>query len=278
MTNSPSKPQVVVSGAFDNVKTPDIRFIQEAARLGNLHVLLYSDELVQTLSGAAPRFPESERQYFLQSVRYVSQVSLVHALPDPNSLPALVQPENALWVVPEAQDNTQKQQYCLEHHLQYQVIRQETLSGYPIEHNAALGGSSRKKVLVTGSFDWLHSGHVRFFEEASELGDLFVVVGHDDNIKLLKGEGHPLFSQDERHFMVHAIRFVHMSMISTGHGWMDAEPEVELIKPDLYVVNEDGDKPEKAQYCQEHGIEYKVLKRMPKPGLPRRASTNLRGF
>ena len=33
--------------------------------------------------------------------------------------------------------------------------------------------------------EWLHSGHVRFFEEASSLGDLYEVVGHDANIKLL---------------------------------------------------------------------------------------------
>jgi hypothetical protein len=59
---------------------------------------------------------------------------------------------------------------------------------------------------------------------------------------------------------------------------MDAEPEINLIKPDVYVVNEDGDKPEKRVFCQQHGIEYIVLKRIPKEGLPRRQSTDLRGF
>jgi hypothetical protein len=43
-------------------------------------------------------------------------------------------------------------------------------------------------------------------------------------------------------------------------------------------VNEDGDRPEKRQYCEAHGIEYRVLKRLPKPGLPRRQSRELRGF
>jgi hypothetical protein len=59
---------------------------------------------------------------------------------------------------------------------------------------------------------------------------------------------------------------------------MDAEPEVALIKPHFYVVNEDGDKPDKRAFCAEHSIEYVVLKRIPKEGLPRRASTVLRGF
>jgi len=132
--------------------------------------------------------------------------------------------------------------------------------------------------LVTGCFDWLHSGHVRFFEEASALGDLYAVVGRDSNLRLLKGGGHPLFPQEERLYLVHAIRFVHQAFLSTGEGWMDAAPEVELIRPHFYVVNEDGDKPEKRAFCRVHGIEYVVLKRLPKPGLPTRQSTELRGF
>src|SRR5262249_15493244 len=135
-----------------------------------------------------------------------------------------------------------------------------------------------RKVVVTGCYDWFHSGHVRFFEECCELGDLYVVVGHDANIKLLKGEGHPLFPASQRCYMAGAIRFCSVALISTGNGWMDAEPEFLKIKPDLYAVNEDGDKPEKREFCQKYGIEYRVLKRQPKAGLPRRESTKLRGF
>ena len=43
-------------------------------------------------------------------------------------------------------------------------------------------------------------------------------------------------------------------------------------------MNEDGDKGGKREYCEKHGIEYLVLKRTPAPGLPKRNSTNLRGF
>ena len=79
-------------------------------------------------------------------------------------------------------------------------------------------------------------------------------------------------------YMVGSIRYVAQALISTGHGWLDAEPEIERLKPDIYAVNEDGDKPEKRTYCREHGIEYVVLKRLPKAGLPRRESTKMRGF
>jgi glycerol-3-phosphate cytidylyltransferase-like family protein len=119
---------------------------------------------------------------------------------------------------------------------------------------------------------------VRFFEEVSALGELYVAVGHDANVRLLKGRGHPRFSQDERRYLVQAVRHVKLSLISTGDGWLDAEPEIAALRPDMYAVNEDGDKPEKREYCVRQGIEYVVLKRTPKQGLPRRQSTDLRGF
>ena len=136
----------------------------------------------------------------------------------------------------------------------------------------------RPSVIVTGCYDWLHSGHVRFFEEVSELGDLLVAVGNDANVRHLKGEGHPLQTQDERRYMVGAIRYVTQALVTSGHGWMDAEPDIARLKPDMYAVNEDGDVPEKRAFCAGHGLEYVVLKRTPKAGLSRRSSTDLRGF
>ena len=84
--------------------------------------------------------------------------------------------------------------------------------------------------------------------------------------------------EPERLYMVQAIRFVKEALVATGSGWMDAEPEIAKIYPDIYAVNEDGDKPEKRAFCQEHNLGYVVLKRTPKEGLATRTSTNLRGF
>jgi hypothetical protein len=78
--------------------------------------------------------------------------------------------------------------------------------------------------------------------------------------------------------MVQAIRCVKKAVISTGRGWLDAEPEILSIKPNIFVVNTDGDVPEKQVFFKKHKIEYKVLKRKPKVGLPARVSTDLRGF
>jgi cytidyltransferase-like protein len=269
---------LVVSGTFDDIRSRQVRLLEEASRLGPVHVFLWSDHVVKTMTGIGTKFPQQERKYFLEALRYVHKVWIVEELPDPDWLPRIAGICPTIWIVPENEDTADKRQYCDSHGILYQIIEESTLQRFP---PAALNGgdsSSAKKVLVTGCFDWFHSGHVRFFEETSSLGDLYVAVGHDENVRLLKGEGHPLFSQAERRYMVGSIRFVKQALVSSGNGWMDAEPEIEAIKPDLYVVNEDGDQPEKREFCKEHGLEYIVLKRIPAAGLPRRESTHLRGF
>jgi len=270
---------VTVTGSFDKLRSKHVRFLEEAAKWGNVHVGLWSDETLQALEGRPPRFPEQERRYLLQSLRFVHQVTLVRGIIAPHALPDLEAVQPHTWIVDEESDAPGKRAYAEARGIQYRVIRNQDLSGFPVPSFAPPAfDRARKRVIVTGCFDWFHSGHVRFFEEVSALGDLYVIVGHDANIRLLKGEGHPLLSQPERLYMVHSVRYVHQAMISTGHGWLDAEPEIAFVNPHLYVVNEDGDKPEKRAFCGQHGIEYVVLKRVPKEGLPRRGSTLLRGF
>ncbi len=269
---------VIVTDSFDKIQSSHVRFFEEASKLGLLQVFLWSDEIIRQLEGAYPRFPQEERSYFLNSIRYINQVTLVNEIASTDELPKIegVQPE--IWAICENDHNLQKQQYCATRGIEYRIIRPEDLRSFPALPSGNTVSSTNKKVLVTGSFDWFHSGHVRFFEETSGLGDLYVIVGHDKNIRLLKGESHPLFSQDERSYMVQSNRFVKQTLISSGRGWMDAEPEIDIIKPDIYAVNHDGDKPEKREFCKERGIEYLVLKRTTKEGLPSRESTVLRGF
>jgi cytidyltransferase-like protein len=243
--------------------------------LGPVHIYLWDDNTINTLTGKEPKFPLAERLYHLESVRFVSQVTAA-SIKDANALPDEALAAADTWVVHASDDTLEKQSYCRKHNLNYKVIFDKDLEGFPeIEVDINTGN---KKVMVTGCYDWFHTGHVRFFEEVSELGDLYVVVGHDANIIALKGPGHPMFDERQRLYMVQSIRFVKQALISTGDGWLDAEPEIRRIRPDMYAVNEDGDKPIKRQYCEENGIEYVVLKRLPKEGLPRRESTHLRGF
>ena len=270
--------KIVVSGSFDNIKSRQVRFLEEAARFGPVHVYLWADEIVKTLTGAEPEFPFEERKYFLQAVRFVYKVHTIEQISGLNELPQINGFKPWMWIVTQDNDTPQKRVYCASQGIVYTVIEADDLQGFPIQPIEDKSSPSNQKVLVTGCFDWFHSGHVRFFEETSALGDLYVVVGHDENVRLLKGDGHPLFPEDERRYMVSSIKFVKQALISSGSGWMDAEPEIMEIQPDIYAINEDGDKPEKRAFCEKHGLEYVVLKRTPAAGLPRRESTHLRGF
>ena len=132
-----------------------------------------------------------------------------------------------------------------------------------------------RKVFVSGCYDLLHSGHVEFFRQASQYGDLYVGIGSDRTVEQLKGHK-TLYSERERLFMVRAIRYVKEAYINQGEGMLDFLPTLDIVQPDCLVVNEDGDREEKRQLCRERGMEYIVLQREPAEGLDARSSTELK--
>jgi cytidyltransferase-like protein len=266
---------VIVSGAFDDIRSQHLRFLEEASKLGELTVLLWPDAALQKLTGAAPKFTFPERLYFLNAVRYVSRVIVADPSLSFDELPGDCR--DAVWAELEASATPGRETFARARGMEYHVFSPADLRGFP-ESAPTPMDSARKKVVVTGCYDWFHSGHVRFCEEVSSHGDLYVIVGHDANIRLLKGAGHPLLSQAERRYVVGSIKYVKQAIISSGNGWLDADPEIKQLKPDIYAVNEDGDKGGKREYCEQNGIQYFVLKRTPAPGLPIRSSTDLRGF
>ncbi len=115
-----------------------------------------------------------------------------------------------------------------------------------------------KRVLVTGFFDLLNSGHVSFLKEASKYGYLYVGIGSDRNFELLKGRK-PVASEQERLYMVKAVRHVKDAVINTGSGILDFEETIAQINPDILVVNSNGDNDAKRHFCASHGIQYVVL-------------------
>ncbi len=286
----------LVLGAFDTLQFPPVRFLSAAAQNGPLQVWLFDCPGLQV--------PLAERRYLLEALRCVSSVSVISL---PGSLREVPTPEQTLSLLQALRSANfaalplvhilaasraadfqptpfWQQTFCQQQAIPHRLFAEADLPSLKDTTELSAGeppaasAPARKKIIVTGCFDWLHSGHVRFFEEVSALGDLYVVVGNDANVRLLKGEGHPLFPQEERRSLAASIRYVKSALISSGSGWMDAEPEIACLLPDAYAVNEDGDKPEKRQFCADHGLEYIVLKRTPAPGLPRRSSTDLRGF
>lgn len=132
-----------------------------------------------------------------------------------------------------------------------------------------------KKVFVSGCYDMLHSGHIAFFEEAASYGDLYVGIGSDKTIFELK-ERKTVYPEEERLYMIKALRCVKDAWISSGSGLLDFEEEVKALKPDIFFVNSDGASPLKEQFCKEQGIQYIVSQRVPHGNLPTRSTTQLR--
>jgi cytidyltransferase-like protein len=270
---------VLISGAFDNIRSLDLRFLQEASRFGRVILFLWKDDVIQRLTGKSPDFPLNERLYFLESTKYVDKVVVSQDCFLTDLELDQFQNSQTILVESDFSENPEIRKICLRRGIDHRMIPSEELDGFPDpQYYEEATIQDKRRVIVTGCYDWFHSGHIRFFEEVSGLGELHVVVGHDQNIRLLKGEGHPMYRQEERRFMAASIRFVKKAYVSSGNGWLDAEPEIEIIRPHIYAVNEDGDRLEKKEFCEAHGIEYHVLKRLPKEGLPRRQSTDLRGF
>ena len=131
------------------------------------------------------------------------------------------------------------------------------------------------RVFVSGCYDLLHSGHVEFFRQAAAYGDLYVGIGSDATILDYKHHK-TVYSEQERLFMVKSIRYVKDAYINQGSGILDFLPTLDIVKPDILVVNEDGGNDDKRRICEERGMKYVVLQRTPQEGLTARSSTDLK--
>jgi cytidyltransferase-like protein len=132
-----------------------------------------------------------------------------------------------------------------------------------------------KKVFVSGCFDLLHSGHIAFFEEAADHGDLYVGLGSDRTILRLKNRK-TVYNEDERLYMVKSLKYVTDAWINKGSGNLDFLDEIKAMKPDIFFVNEDGESDGKRQLCRDLGIQYIVSSRIPKGDLPGRSTSEIR--
>jgi cytidyltransferase-like protein len=115
-----------------------------------------------------------------------------------------------------------------------------------------------KRVFVSGCFDMLHSGHVAFLKQVSSYGDVYVGVGSDKTVEQLKTRK-PVCSEQERLYMVKAVRYVKDACINQGEGVIDFEESLDKFRPDIFVVNQDGDMMAKREVCKRRGIEYIVI-------------------
>lgn len=95
-----------------------------------------------------------------------------------------------------------------------------------------------KKIIVNGTFDLLHVGHIELLEYAKSLGDqLLVCIDSDSRVKQLKGESRPINTQDDRIKMLNALRCVDMVWVfDTKEKLIE---QIELYQPDIMVKGSD---------------------------------------
>ena len=92
------------------------------------------------------------------------------------------------------------------------------------------------RVVATGVFDIIHSGHAHFFNAAKEHGDeLVVIIANDDTVRKMKGE--PILSAEMRAEVVSHMKPVDRAVIGRTGDMLDII--VEEIKPDVIALGYD---------------------------------------
>jgi D-beta-D-heptose 7-phosphate kinase/D-beta-D-heptose 1-phosphate adenosyltransferase len=93
-------------------------------------------------------------------------------------------------------------------------------------------------ILVNGTFDILHPGHVAMLNTARSLGDCLVVcIDTDKRVRELKGESRPINNQIDRKIMLQNLKAVDIV------EFFDSEKElitlIKLYKPSVMVKGSD---------------------------------------
>ena len=94
------------------------------------------------------------------------------------------------------------------------------------------------KIVVNGTFDILHRGHIEMLQYAKSLGNhLLVCIDTDRRVKELKGPSRPINNQEDRAFMLNSLKCV------DAVWYFNSEEELEYIletyQPDIMVKGSD---------------------------------------
>lgn len=93
-------------------------------------------------------------------------------------------------------------------------------------------------IIVNGTFDILHRGHIELLEYAKSLGDrLLVCIDSDRRVKELKGDTRPVNNQYDRAYMLTALKCV--DLVWTFDSAEELIDQIKLFKPDIMVKGSD---------------------------------------
>ncbi|MEY3187213.1 MAG: hypothetical protein RL675_1039, partial [Bacteroidota bacterium] len=97
----------------------------------------------------------------------------------------------------------------------FQLLESKIVSLSDAQNTVSKWKAEGKKVVFTnGCFDILHSGHLQYLSEASQLGNKLIVgLNADVSVKILKGESRPINGEVVRAQMLAALFFVDMVVL-----------------------------------------------------------------
>ena len=89
------------------------------------------------------------------------------------------------------------------------------------------------QVAISGAFDPIHVGHIRYIYEASKLGDRLLVILNGDDF-LLKQKGFVFWPFNERKEILENIKGVDEVVAAVDED-QTVRKTLELIKPDIFA-------------------------------------------
>jgi len=114
-----------------------------------------------------------------------------------------------------------------------------------------------RRVVATGTFDVLHTGHLFYLEESRRLGDeLFVIIARDANVK---HKPKPVIPEDQRLKMVAALKPVDQAVLGDLH---DMFRPIDAIRPSVITIgfNQHFDEEKLKAELRERGLPCDVMR------------------
>ena len=114
--------------------------------------------------------------------------------------------------------------------------------------------SKKAKILVTGTFDILHPGHLEFFENAKKLAvpsDLWVIVARNSSVNDFKKK-QPILDENVRVKMLNSLKHVDYALL--GNEGPDKIKIIEELQPDIVALGYD-------QWINEEKLKQELVKR-----------------
>jgi len=89
------------------------------------------------------------------------------------------------------------------------------------------------KVMIAGTFDILHTGHLYLIDKAAEIGEVYVIIARDASVTKFKGQK-PIMPELQRMKIIQHIRGVkNVELGSDKEDWLVRIVE---INPDLFLL------------------------------------------